>query len=254
MDEQGGTRLVYVQRTIMTLGTASTSRNATSENFYEAFPLENGTVKLVLLDMNDQPSVFSEIVAPEDLEQKYEPVPGYFEKKMSSQKKKLAKKLANGKEHLKQEEYFSAEYEFDGVIELDERNLEAQVGKGEALIGQGDLDGAQITLNKVSEFEELYDKSNKHVFNSYGMTLRKGGFYDKAVESYTKALRMDPTDENLFYNIGRANYDKEAYDKALLFLEKCLKLNPGHGAAAALIKKTRMIGSKTGPPKGKEGL
>ena len=245
MDEQKETRLVYVKRTMMKLGTAGTARSAASETYYEVFPQDNGKVKLVLLDMNDQPSVISETVDQEELEKSYEPVPDYFKNKkpVKNEKlsKQLAKKLANGKEHLKQKEYFSAEYEFEGVIQLDGRNLEAHVGKGESLIGQGDLEGAQETLDKVSQFEELYDKTNKHIFNSYGMTLRKGGFYDKAVESYTKALRMDPGDENLFYNIGRAYFDKEALDKAILFLTKCLKLKPDHQEAAALVKKINSL-------------
>ncbi len=239
VDKPEGERLVYVQRTVMTLGTGGTSRNATSENFYEAFPQEDGTVKLVLLDINDQHSVLTEIVDPDELAREYEPVPGYFEKKESAKQKEIAKKLATGKQHLKREEYYSAEFEFDGVIDLDERNLEAHVAKSEALLAQGDVEAARVTLEKVSEFEELYDKDNKHIFNSFGMNLRRGGFYDKAVESYAKALRMDPTDENLFYNIGRASYDKKDHEKALLFLRKCLELNPRHQDAALLIKRIR---------------
>lgn len=239
MDKPENTRLVYVQRTVMTLGTGGTSRNATSENYYEAFPLEDGTFKLILLDLNDQHSVLSEIVKPEELKGEYELVPDYFEEKQSTKKKMIAKKLANGQEHLKQEEYYSAEFEFDGVINMDERNLEAHVAKGESLLAQGDVDGARDTLEKVSGFDELYDKSNKHIFNNFGMTLRKGGFYDKAVESYAKALRMDPTDENLFFNLSRVSYEKKDNKKALLFLKKCLELNPQHQNAALLIKQIR---------------
>ncbi len=230
-------RLVYLQKTVMKLGTGGTSRDATSVNYYEAFPQGEGRYKLVLLDLNDQPTGFSEIVTENELKKNYEFAPNYFENKMTSQEKEVARKLANGREHLKKEEYFSAEFEFDGVIEIDERNLEAHVAKSEAQLGQGDVDAARQTLEKVSEFEELYEKSNKHIFNSYGMTLRKGGFFDKAVESYAKALRMDPADENLFYSIGRATYDKKDNRKALIFLNKCLSLDPGHNDAARLVKR-----------------
>ena len=239
MDQVNSGRMVFLQKTVMKLGTGGTSRNATSINYYEAFPQEGGRYKLVLLDLNDQPTGLSEIVDEAELKKSFDPAPGYFESKMSPEEKEVAKKLANGKEHLKREEYFSAEFEFDSVIQIDERNLEAHVAKSEAQLGQGEVEAARQTLEKLSEFEELYEKSNKHIFNSYGMTLRKGGFFDKAVESYAKALRMDPADENLFYNIGRATYEKKDLKKALVFLNKCLALNPDHKDAGSLIRRVR---------------
>ncbi len=234
MEPQERERLVYVQRTTMRLGTGSTSRNAESETFYEGFPQDDGTCKLVLLDMNDNLTGLIEMVNEAELNGKYERVENYFKDKKSPEEEKALKKVAQANHHLERKEYNSAEFEFDAAIRIDKRNLEANIGKGEALIGQGELGAAKEVLDKVAEFDELYDKSNKHHFNHFGMTARQAGFPDRAIEAYRKALSIDATDEGLHYNIGRALYEAGQFQEALVEVERVLRMTPQHPDALEL--------------------
>lgn len=230
-------RIIYVHRSVLKLGIHSTARKTTSETFYEAFPQDDGRVKLVLLDMNDQSTALTEIVDQEELAAGYELVPDYFKNRKAPKEKAVSKKVAQGKEHLRRQEFHSAEYEFDEAIKIDDRNLEAHAGKGEALIGQNDLEGAKVVLDKLADFDELYQKPNKHVFNSFGITLRQAGFLDRALKAYMRALKMDPKDENLLYNMSLALIAKGDAGQGLKILRKVLKLNPDHQEAVDLIKK-----------------
>ena len=230
-------RVIYVHRSVLKLGIHSTARKTTSETFYEGFPQEDGTVKLVLLDMNDQSTGLTEIVNQEELAAEYELVPDYFKTRKDPKEKAVSKKLAQGKEHLRRQEYNSAEYEFEEVIKVDGRNLEAHVGKSEALIGQNDLEGAKVVLDTLADFDELYQKPNKHAFNSFGITLRQAGFHDRALKAYMRALKIDSQDENLLYNMSLALLAKGDHGQGLKVLRQVLKLNPDHQEAVKLLKR-----------------
>jgi len=43
-----------------------------------------------------------------------------------------------------------------------------------------------------------------HVYNRLGIAYRKQGNFREAIAEYKKALQVDPEDENLCYNLGRA--------------------------------------------------
>ncbi len=227
---------IYVQRSLITLGEGSTSRNISSESYYQAEELLGGQVRLILLDNNDQPTGLVEIVDQAELAQGYELVPHYFETKKTPQEKAIEQKLATGQAHLEREEYHSAEYEFDNVLKIDDRRIEAHVGKGESLMGQGDIQSAREAFAKASQIDELYEKKNKHLLNTFGITLRRNGLYDQAIETYRKAQALDPGDENLYYNMARAHYEWGQKAESVVLLKKVLHLNPGHGEAAALLK------------------
>jgi len=236
-DSVNGKPRVYLHRSTITLGTGSTSRNVVSENYHQAEDLPDGTIKLTLLDMNDQPTGLSEIVTPEELARDYQLAPDYFESRKTKEEKEVEKKLATGQAHLERQEYNSAEFEFDQVLKLDDRRLEAHLGKGEALIGQGDVEAAEQVFSRLSQIEELYEAKNKHVFNRYGMTLRQSGLYDQAIAAYRRALSLDPGDENLFYNMARALYDKGELTLSQRVLAKVLQLKADHQEARALLKR-----------------
>jgi hypothetical protein len=155
-DQDGKERRIYAQRSTITLGMGETSRSVASESFYEAFSLPDGRIKMVLLDMNDQLTGIAEILDSEEVEENYKFVPGYLDRpKKTDQERFVEKKLAEGRGHLERQEYHSAEYEFDKVIRVDERQVEAHLGKGQSRLGQGDTEGAREVFEQVAEFDEL---------------------------------------------------------------------------------------------------
>src|SRR3989338_10431823 len=90
------------------------------------------------------------------------------------------------------------------------------------------LDDGNIRLEflKVSQTEALFEEENKHVFNEFGIDLRKNGMYDEAIGNYEKAISIDPKDENLYYNLGRAYKETGDYKTAYEKVKKALELKP----------------------------
>ena len=55
--------------------------------------------------------------------------------------------------------------------------------------------------------------------------------YEKAVEGYTKAIRLDPKYTEAYFWRGAAHNELKQYDKALSDLNVTIKLNPKHSGA-----------------------
>ncbi len=55
--------------------------------------------------------------------------------------------------------------------------------------------------------------------------------YDKAIEYYLEALKREPEESILWYNLGNAYSDKGDIDKAILLYERALELDPKYAAA-----------------------
>jgi len=63
-------------------------------------------------------------------------------------------------------------------------------------------------------------------YNNRGNAYRHKGEFDKAIDDYNKALKLNPNDADAYNNRGIAYDDKGEYDKAIDDYNKALKLNP----------------------------
>ena len=57
------------------------------------------------------------------------------------------------------------------------------------------------------------------------------GNLDKAMQFYEKAIGINPKDQNAYYNMGNAYYDKGNLDRAIQSYEKVVELNPKYSDA-----------------------
>ncbi len=77
------------------------------------------------------------------------------------------------------------------------------------------------------------------VYNRLGITLRKQGMWQEAIEAYFEAEKYSPKDENIQYNIALAYAEGEDFKNAADRLLKALHLNPefyvGHPEVAQQI-------------------
>jgi tetratricopeptide (TPR) repeat protein len=64
-----------------------------------------------------------------------------------------------------------------------------------------------------------------------GVALSRAGKYDESVESFDKALALNPKCQDCFYNIGFAYSQKKEYDKAEENYKKALEVKPDYAEA-----------------------
>ncbi len=171
----------------------------------------------------------------------FKPTPAErFEQKSEEQKKKedAEAKVSTAEKHLEKEEYHAAAFEFGQAIKQDSKNLKAHLGKGKAHMELGETDKAKESFDKLSEIDELYTEENKHIFNEYGIELRRGKMYDTAIENYKKAISIDANDSALYFNISRAYLEKGEKEEGLINLRKALELKPDFKEAKMLFLAT----------------
>ncbi len=229
----------YLERIMSKVGTGGTAKDASMENTWRAEPQAGGMIKMELLDLNDQPSGYCEVVDREEFEKRFKLLPDFAPRVVDPKAERADKMAARGERHLAEKEYLSAEFEFKNAVKLDEENVRANFGLGQTYVEMGEPEKARKVFTKLAHIEAVLEPHNKHIFNECGMNLRKLGMYREAVEYYGRALGLVNNDENLWFNLARALIEGGRKDKGLAALKRCLELNPKMEEAARYLKSLR---------------
>ncbi len=83
-------------------------------------------------------------------------------------------------------------------------------------------------LNRYKESPDAF--TSKWLGNIY---LYRGKV-DEAIKYFRQSIIIDSSDAQVFYNLAGAHIQKEEYNVASEFLEKCIKINPEFPNAKAL--------------------
>jgi tetratricopeptide (TPR) repeat protein len=100
---------------------------------------------------------------------------------------------------------------------------------------RGETAKAENILERIVKLDAAFAPEHKHLFNEFGIKLRKNKMIKDALTYYTRALELSKQDENLYYNIARAHLENKDPALALDFLLKSLELNPGFAEASQFL-------------------
>ena len=246
IDNNGGGAKVagyYSEEVKISLGTGATKRATTGENIFYAEELPSGEVKLSLLDMAGKRTRITEVVEKEEFFQRCKLKPGFVPpdrtEKLDKIKEKADRHASRGNLHLRKGELNSAEFEFQSSLKLDEEHVRANYGMVKLHLEKGDDEEAKEILNKLTSIDALFEDENKHVFNEFGIDLRRMKMFDQALDSYRKALEINVKDPILNFNMARALIDKKQWGQALSCLERALELKEEFPEAQKLFQLLR---------------
>ena len=96
----------------------------------------------------------------------------------------------------------------------------------------GIVAGAVVVLLSLLLFVSLYVDSDEEVQLRVRTEIKKGNDFrdrgddDKAIASFTEAIRLDPNLVVPYHNRGRAYLDNDKYDKAIEDFTEVIRLNP----------------------------
>lgn len=99
-----------------------------------------------------------------------------------------------------------------------------------------------MSKEKVEDAEEILNEilqisaDSLNVFNSLGVLYRRKGDLKTSLRHYTRALRINPDEPYIHYNIGRVYLDMKNHDKAKEFFENAVKLDPSFEQAKQVIQ------------------
>ncbi len=215
---------VFFEETTITLGTGHTQKTQRVKNFCLAEQLDEETVQISYLGNEGQPTGIVVKMPYNEFLNKYTFEPDY--KVKTKEERDHDKHLALAEKHRNRNELHSAEWEYTSALKIDPESIRANFGIGTLYMEMGQTDKAKSVFKKLSQVDAIFEEDNKHIFNEFGIELRKANMNDEALSNYLKALEISPADENLYFNVARLYFDAKDMEYALIWIEKAVAANP----------------------------
>jgi tetratricopeptide (TPR) repeat protein len=221
----------FSTQAVSQVGTGTTRRKTVQKAYWfaeEGEPDGDGTrmVKVRPLNDNNVPSGPEEVIPLPDFLSRFSPEIEYYQAEVYPRMCELNEALKRAEEQRGQGALYSAQFEYESALGLDEKNVRANFGLGLTYMARGDADKAGDIFKRVVSLDAAFSPEHKHLFNEFGINLRKSGLTDQAVEYYTRALAISDDDENLFYNIARAYFERGDEAECRENLQRALELDP----------------------------
>jgi len=108
----------------------------------------------------------------------------------------------------------------------------AKCKEGWQLTEKGHYSRAVDWYFECIETGNLSNSTLSRTYRNIGITYRRMGEYETAIEYFDKAITLNPADiQNDYINRGNARSGLRQYDMALADYEKALEIKPNNGAA-----------------------
>lgn len=208
------------------LGFGGSRRRVSQQIFVMAEEQEGGDFSIQRLNRNFLPSGPAKILKREELLRQYVPEPSIYMNKVVPIMRRMEETVERGDRHRERSELFSAEFEYQTALGLDEDHVRATFGLGLTYLERHEAENAERVFRKLVRLEAAFQTEHKHLFNEFGIQMRKLGMYSQAMKYYARAFQLSKDDEHLIYNMARTLFEKGNAKVSRRFLEKALGMNP----------------------------
>lgn len=225
--QQPEVRGVFSTQEIRKVGTGTTTRKTVQKTFW--FVEQHGSeIECQPLNTNYVPSGPKRKISMEDLINKFSPEPEFYMNSVYPKMQELQYSVRQGDRYRESGETFAAEYEYSRALKVDEDNVRANFGIGLTYLERGDASKAQDIFERLVKLDAAFEPQHKHLFNEFGINLRKNKMLAESREYYARALQLSPKDENLNMNMARVLLESKDMDGCVDYLLEALRLAPRH--------------------------
>jgi len=226
---------VFSTQAIQKVGTGTTTRKTIQKMYWFVEEHPEG-LEIQPLNTNFIPSGPKRKIGMEELLEKFSPEPEFYVSTVYPKMRELNMTIVKGERHREKGEIFSAELEFSQALAVDEENVRANFGLGLTYLDRGEANKANDIFERLVKLDAAFEQEHKHLFNEFGINLRKNKMLEQALEYYQRAETLAETDENLMYNIARAFFEKKNIAQCVAYLQKALDINPDFNEAKRFIQ------------------
>ena len=217
---------VFSSQEVKRVGTGTTTRKTIQKMYWFCIEGEDEQVEVQPLNPNYIPSGPKKKLSKNDFLERFSPEPEVYISNVFPKLRELNKTIARADRHRANNELFSAEMEYGTALRVDEENIRANFGLGITYLERGEASKADNIFERLVKLDGAFDEEHKHLFNEFGINLRKNKMVDQAIVYYTRAEELAAEDENLLHNMARAYLEKNDPENALKYLLKSLDMNP----------------------------
>lgn len=216
---------VFSSRVSVDTDSATDGAEEVQKTYWFVQELEDSTLEVQALNSKNLPTGPRIKLDRERFLSRYHPEPEFYASEVLPILRSLGNKIDRGEGHRNRDEVYSAEYEFRAAVEVDEENVKANFGLGLTYLDRGEIERANDVFKRLVRIRDTYEVRHKHLFNEFGISLRKNGMFSQALEYYHKAEELCNDDEHLFLNIARAYYESGDIKNCISYLNKSSEIN-----------------------------
>lgn len=230
MSQENRINGIFSLKTAVTVGFGVTKRTAQSETYWFVKEIEDNAFDVQSLDMDFKRQGAPFRITREKLFEDY-----HLEPDLSY--RLLSQPLLVGDHYRASNKPASAEQEYLKIKRIDEDNIRANFGLGLVYLAMDKTEKASYIFDRLVRIEEAFEPRHKHLFNEFGINLRKKGLFDEALKYYFRARELSPADDHLLLNIARVYYEQHNLAEAEKTAREALAINPDLAEAKRLLER-----------------
>jgi len=219
-------RGVFSTESLGTVGFGSTKRKVKQAMLFFAEEISGGRVNIRPLNAKFIPTGEATTISMEELLSSYSPEPNAYLTNVLPALRQLEQTTDQADRCRDSGQLFTAEFEYKNALRLDENHIRSTFGLGLTYLDRAENDRANLVFCKLAKLKSAMRPEHKHLYNEFGMKLRKNGMLLQALRHYARALRLARNDEHLLCNIARVLFERGKHKAALAFLRKSLHVRP----------------------------
>lgn len=228
-------RGVFSSQEIRKVGTGTTTRKTVSKAFWFVEEDETGKLAVQPINSNYVPTGKKKFITKEELIEKFSPEPEFYIETVYPKMRQLSETIDRADAAREKGETFSAEYEYDTALQVDVDNVRANFGIGLTYLSRGETDKAENIFDRLVNLQGAFEEEHKHLFNEFGINLRKNKMFQQSLEYYLRAFNLSNTDENLAINIARVYLELKDFPHCVEFLGRAMQVSPGNETAMKFL-------------------
>ena len=235
---------VYSLNQETTVGLGDTTMKRETVTYWFARQLDKDLFDVQPLNIYHVPSGVKNALSAREFLSNYTPEPQYYKVYTVPALNSLAQKVAKGEELFQKGQIDEAEKSFIKALMIDEINVKANYGLGKVYSEKQDFVKLKKVLNTLLNLDEAFSLEHRDKFNSFGIDLRKRKLFDEALKFYSRALELNAMDENVYFNMARAYYEKNNIDECMRHLNIALAVNPEFSEAKTFMSYCQRLEAK----------
>ncbi|MFW6178354.1 MAG: tetratricopeptide repeat protein, partial [Desulfohalobiaceae bacterium] len=196
VDERGKIKGVFSTQTESKIGTGSTTQKSVQKHYFMVQEQDDGQVEVQYLNKNYVPAGPKRLVPKDEILDNFSPEPEFYTDTVYPKMRELQRTVARADRHRQRGESYSAEYEYGNALKVDEENIRANFGLGLTYLDRGETGKADDIFNRLVQLDAAFEEEHKHLFNDFGISLRKNKMYDQCLQYYKRAMELSQTDEH----------------------------------------------------------
>jgi len=229
---------------MLKIGTGTTTRKHVSKTYWFVEGLPDDFFSVRKINSHHVPAGEAKTISLKQLMDKFIPEIEFYEENTIPSMEQLEEFLDEGELHREEGQLYSAESSFNKALGLDEKNVRALFNLGLIYLELKDMSKAKDMMGDLLNVKSAFSGKNQHLFNEFGISLRKSRLFDEANAYYSHALKYAENDEHLYYNIARAHYECSNWEACIASIKMALAINPELEIAHNLVSVIQTLGNR----------